>query len=272
MAAILGGDTLTELRQSLTIAESEVLGGASPRVAPFVDVRAFGSLAQRAGLALPVVDLDRATVRYADLFALVNDLRAFGAANSLNARSRTPLKREVLARAAAVYAERFSDPDGRLRATFDILWLSGWAPHESQQKPLKPGSATTRLADALKARRWFPDGFTTKGTKTHEGGVALRSPSWPCGEKSVPGGRDRGGAVKGRLGLTHELGARPELLDGLGVRILAIDERHALTFVEPDPMTRDPFDRMLLAQCQVEGLRLLTIDRALVSDPLAAKG
>ncbi|MBV8106988.1 MAG: methyltransferase domain-containing protein [Hyphomicrobiales bacterium] len=152
MAAILGGDTLTELRQSLTIAESEVLGGASPRVAPFVDVRAFGALAQRAGLALPVVDLDRATVRYADLIALLGDLRAFGAANSLNARSRRPLRRAVLARVAEVYAERFSDPDGRLRATFDILWLSGWAPHESQQKPLKPGSATTRLADALKSR------------------------------------------------------------------------------------------------------------------------
>jgi hypothetical protein len=153
LAAILGGDTLTELRQSLTIAESEVLGGASPRVAPFVDVREFGSLAQRAGLALPVVDLDRATVRYADLFALVNDLRAFGAANSLNARSRRPMRREVLVRASAVYVERFADPDGRLRATFDILWLSGWAPHESQQKPQKPGSATTRLADALKSRR-----------------------------------------------------------------------------------------------------------------------
>ncbi|MBV8442187.1 MAG: methyltransferase domain-containing protein [Hyphomicrobiales bacterium] len=152
MAAILGGDTLTELRQSLTIAESEVLGGASPRVAPFVDVRAFGALAQRAGLALPVVDLDRATVRYAGLIALLGDLRAFGAANSLNARSRRPLRRAVLARVAEVYAERFSDPDGRLRATFDILWLSGWAPHESQQKPLKPGSATTRLADALKSR------------------------------------------------------------------------------------------------------------------------
>jgi SAM-dependent methyltransferase len=153
MAAMLGGDTLTELRQSLTIAESDVLGGASPRVAPFVDVRALGSLAQRSGLALPVVDLDRTTVRYGDLIALMNDLRAFGAANSLNARSRTPLRREVLARAAAVYAERFSDRDGRLRATFDILWLSGWAPHESQPKPLKPGSATTRLADALKTRR-----------------------------------------------------------------------------------------------------------------------
>ena len=152
MAAMLGGDSLTELRQSLTIAESEILGGAAPRVAPFVDVRALGSLAQRAGLALPVVDLDRATVRYADILALMTDLRAFGAANALHARSRKPLRRDVLARAAAAYAERFADPDGRLRATFDIVWLSGWAPHESQPKPLRPGSAKVRLADALKAR------------------------------------------------------------------------------------------------------------------------
>ena len=153
MAAMLGGDTLTELRQSFTIAESEILGGASPRVAPFVDVRALGSLAQRAGLALPVVDLDRATVRYADLFALLADLRAFGGANALHARSRKPLRRDVLARAGEVYAERFADPDGRLRATFDFVWLSGWAPHESQPKPLQPGSATHRLDEALKTRR-----------------------------------------------------------------------------------------------------------------------
>ena len=150
MAAMLGGDSLTELRQSLTIAEAEILGGAAPRVAPFVDVRALGGLAQRAGLALPVVDLDRATVRYADSLSLMTDLRAFGAANALHARSRKPLRRDVLARAGAVYAERFADPDGRLLATFDILWLSGWAPHESQPKPLQPGSAKTRLADALK--------------------------------------------------------------------------------------------------------------------------
>jgi len=153
VAALVGGDTLTELRQSLTIAESEVLGGASPRVAPFVDVRALGSLMQRAGLALPVVDLDRATVRYADVFSLMKDLRDFGGANALHARSKKPLRRDILWRAAEVYAERFSDPDGRLRATFDILWLSGWAPHESQPKPLTPGSATTRLSDALKRRR-----------------------------------------------------------------------------------------------------------------------
>jgi SAM-dependent methyltransferase len=152
IAAMIGGETLTELRQSLTIAESEILGGASPRVAPFVDVRALGGLAQRAGLALPVVDLDRAAVRYPDMFALLADLRAMGSANALYARSRKPLRREVLARAAAIYAERFADPDGRLRATFDLVWLAAWAPHESQPKPLEPGSATMRLADALKHR------------------------------------------------------------------------------------------------------------------------
>ena len=153
IAAMIGGDSLTELRQSLTIAESEILGGASPRVAPFVDVRALGGLAQRAGLALPVVDLDRAIVRYPDMFALFADLRAMGAANALQARSRKPLRREVLLRAASVYAERFADPDGRLRATFDLVWLAAWAPHESQPKPLEPGSATMSLADALKGRR-----------------------------------------------------------------------------------------------------------------------
>jgi len=153
VAALIGGETLTELRQSLTIAESDVLGGASPRVAPFVDVRALGGLAQRAGLALPVVDLDRAIVRYPNMFALLADLRAMGGANALDARARNFLRREVLARAAALYAERFADPDGRLRATFDMVWLAAWAPHESQPKPLEPGSATTRLADALKGRR-----------------------------------------------------------------------------------------------------------------------
>ena len=153
VAALIGGETLTELRQSLTVAESEVLGGASPRVAPFVDVRALGQLAQRAGFALPVVDLDRAIVRYPDMFALLADLRAMGGANALEARSRKPLRREVLARAAVLYPERFADPDGRLRATFDLVWLAAWAPHESQPKALKPGSATMRLADALKGRR-----------------------------------------------------------------------------------------------------------------------
>jgi SAM-dependent methyltransferase len=153
IAAMIGGETLTELRQSLTIAESEILGGASPRVAPFVDVRALGGLAQRAGLALPVVDLDRVVVRYPDMFALFADLRAMGGASALEARSRKPLRREVLLRAAAVYSEKFADPDGRLRATFDLVWLAAWAPHESQPKPLEPGSAKVRLADALKHSR-----------------------------------------------------------------------------------------------------------------------
>jgi SAM-dependent methyltransferase len=153
VAALAGGDTLTELRQSLTFAESEILGGAAPRVAPFADVRALGALMQRAGFALPVVDADPAVARYADLFALMRDLRAFGATNALILRSRKPLRRDVLLRAAAVYAERFADPDGRLRATFDTVWLTGWAPHPSQPKPLKPGSAAMRLADALNVPR-----------------------------------------------------------------------------------------------------------------------
>jgi SAM-dependent methyltransferase len=153
LAALAGGDTLTELRQSLTIAESEVLGGAAPRVAPFAEVRALGGLMQRAGFALPVVDADPVVARYGDLFALMRDLRAFGATNALTLRSRKPLRRDVLMRAASVYAERFADSDGRLRATFDTIWLTGWAPHESQPKPLKPGSAKMRLADALNARK-----------------------------------------------------------------------------------------------------------------------
>jgi SAM-dependent methyltransferase len=150
MAALLGGDTLTELRQSFAAAEAELEGGMSPRVAPFADVRELGSLLQRAGLALPVVDVDRLTVRYASPFDLTADLRGMGATNALIERRRVPLKRTTLRRMAEIYADRFSDADGRLRATFDIVWLSGWAPHESQQQPLKPGSAKARLADALR--------------------------------------------------------------------------------------------------------------------------
>jgi SAM-dependent methyltransferase len=156
LGALAGGDTLNELRQSLTIAESEILGGAAPRVAPFADVRALGGLMQRAGFALPVVDADSVVARYDDLFALMRDLRAFGATNALTLRSRKPLRRDVLMRAASIYAERFADPDGRLRATFETVWLTGWAPHESQPKPLRPGSAAMRLADALNARKDVP--------------------------------------------------------------------------------------------------------------------
>jgi SAM-dependent methyltransferase len=150
VACILGGESLNELRQSLTAAESEILSGAAPRIAPFADVRALGALLQRAGFALPVVDLDRAVTRYGDMLALMRDLRAMGATNALIARSRAPLRRDVLFRAGEIYAERFADGDGRLRATFDMVWLAGWAPHESQQKPLKPGTAKMRLEDALR--------------------------------------------------------------------------------------------------------------------------
>ena len=151
LAALLGGETLTELRQSFAMAEAEIEGGASPRVAPFADVRDIGGLLQRAGFALPVTDLDRVTVRYASPFALMHDLRRMGAGNPLVERRRTPLRRATLMRMAQIYSERFADPDERIRATFDIIWLSGWAPHESQQKPLRPGSAKARLADALGA-------------------------------------------------------------------------------------------------------------------------
>ncbi len=150
LAAIPGGGTLQELREVLLAAESEITGGASPRVIPFPDVRDVGALLQRGGFALPVTDRETYTVRYDSLFPLMRDLRAMGMANPLTGRSRRPLSRALLLRAAELYAERFSDPDGRIRATFSIIYASGWAPHESQQKPLKPGSAKMRLADALK--------------------------------------------------------------------------------------------------------------------------
>lgn len=149
LAALVGGESLTELREAFALAESEVDGGISPRVAPFADIRDMGGLLQRAGFALPVVDSDRLTVRYESVLALMRDLRRMGATNVLSERRRAPLNRATLQRLGEIYAERFADPDGRLRATFEIVWLSGWAPHESQQKPLKPGSATHRLADVL---------------------------------------------------------------------------------------------------------------------------
>ena len=149
LAALIGGDSLTELRSAFAAAESEVEGGISPRVAPFADIRELGGLLQRTGFALPVVDSDRVTVRYDSALALMRDLRRMGATNILHERLRTPLKRSTLERVMAIYADRFADADGRVRATFEIIWLSGWVPHESQQKPLKPGSAAQRLADAL---------------------------------------------------------------------------------------------------------------------------
>ncbi|NTJ44816.1 methyltransferase domain-containing protein [Agrobacterium larrymoorei] len=150
LAAIPGSGTLQELRDVLLMAEAELLGGASPRIIPFADVRDVGALLQRAGFALPVTDTETYTVRYDSIFPLMRDLRAMGMANPLIGRSRTPLTRRFFMRAAELYAERYSDPDGRIRATFSIIYVSGWAPHQSQQKPLKPGSAKVRLADALK--------------------------------------------------------------------------------------------------------------------------
>ena len=150
LAAMIGGDTLNELRQCFAAAEAELEGGVSPRVAPFADLRDLGSLLQRAGLALPVTDVDRIVVRYDSAFALMADIRRMGASNILVERRRAPTRRATMLRMAQLYAKRFADADGRIRATFDVVWLSGWAPHESQQRPLKPGSATASLAEAVK--------------------------------------------------------------------------------------------------------------------------
>lgn len=150
LACLFAGDTLTELRQSWLAAEAAVSGGVSPRVSPMIDVRELGGLLQRAGLALPVADLDRTMVRYADAVSLIHEIRELGLSNILLGRSRTPVSRRLMGAAINHYQRNFSDPDGRVRATVDVAWITGWAPHESQQQPLKPGSAKARLADALK--------------------------------------------------------------------------------------------------------------------------
>jgi SAM-dependent methyltransferase len=150
LGCMFGGSTLTELRQVLMQAESESEGGVSPRVAPFVDIKDAGALMQRAGFALPVVDSEPLCVRYNSMFDLMRDLRAMGLTNVLTERSKRPLKRQTFMRAAELYAQNFADPDGRIRATFDVVWMLGWAPHESQQKPLRRGSAKINLAEALK--------------------------------------------------------------------------------------------------------------------------
>lgn len=152
LAVLLGGDTLLELRQSWYAAETATRGGVTPRVVPFADLRDLGGLLQRAGFALPVADVDRHAVRYPDALALMRELKAMGLANPLAERSREPVTRSLLARAAADYAARWSDPDGRVRATFELVTLTAWAPADSQPRPLKPGGAEARLADALGAR------------------------------------------------------------------------------------------------------------------------
>jgi NADH dehydrogenase [ubiquinone] 1 alpha subcomplex assembly factor 5 len=151
MAALLGGDTLIELRQALMEAEAETTGGARPRTSPVIDVAEAGGLLQRAGFALPVIDTDTITVTFPDLFALLRDLRGMGETNAL-AAMRAPLRRDTLVAAAARYAESYADADGRIPATFQIVWLTGWAPADGQQRALRPGSAAARLSDALETK------------------------------------------------------------------------------------------------------------------------
>jgi SAM-dependent methyltransferase len=150
LVAMIGGDSLTELREAFLAADLSISGGASARVAPMVQVRDGGALLQRAGFALPVADVESHTVRYANAFALFAELKALGAANPLHDRPRRPATRRLWTEAARIYHERDADPDGRIRMTLEIIWLAGWVPHESQQKPLRPGSATVRLGDVLR--------------------------------------------------------------------------------------------------------------------------
>ncbi|MBS0267691.1 MAG: methyltransferase domain-containing protein [Proteobacteria bacterium] len=152
LGALLGGETLKELREAWILAEDEMLGGASPRVALFADVRELGGLLQRAGFALPVADNDVIEVTYASPLALMQEIKAMAASNPLTERRRAPVTRGLLLRAAQIYQERFGRPGGRIPATFEIVTLTGWAPHESQQKPLRPGSAEVSLKDVLKPR------------------------------------------------------------------------------------------------------------------------
>jgi len=149
LASMFGGTTLQELREVLLAAEIETAGGASPRVSPMADVRDLGNLLQRAGFALPVADAEIITVRYETPFKLFDDLRGMAESNALNTGSKTFLRRDTLARAAELYMDRYVGDDGRIPATFEIVTLTAWAPHESQPKPLRPGSATTSLADVL---------------------------------------------------------------------------------------------------------------------------
>jgi SAM-dependent methyltransferase len=149
MGVMPGGNTLHELRQCLLEAETEITGGASPRVYPFADVKGAGALLQRAGFALPVADSETITVRYRDMFALIKDLRCMGASNALLARAHYPAKRSIFIKAAQIYLEKFGQEDGKVPATFTFIWMSGWAPADTQQKPAKRGSATVSLAKIL---------------------------------------------------------------------------------------------------------------------------
>lgn len=161
LAALFGGETLKELRACLLEAEMTEAGGVSPRVSPFADLRDAGALLQRAGFALPVADLDRITVTYETPVKLLHDLRDMGESNAVRERARGLARRNVLFRAAALYQERYGMADGRVPASFEVIYLHGWAPHPSQRKPLRPGAATTRLAAALGGEE------RTAGDRTH---------------------------------------------------------------------------------------------------------
>jgi SAM-dependent methyltransferase len=152
LAAMLGGETLSELRQALLEAELATTGGASPRISPFADLRDAGGLLQRAGFALPVVDGDRLTVGYGDILKLMHDLRGMGETNAVHDRARRFARRSTIARASELYRSRYSDDDRQLTASFQVIYLTGWAPHQTQQRALRPGSARARLADALGTR------------------------------------------------------------------------------------------------------------------------
>jgi SAM-dependent methyltransferase len=152
LGALLGGETLKELRQCLMEAELAATGGASPRVSPFADSRDAGALLQRAGFALPVTDTDTVTVQYASPLKLMRDLRGMGAANAVAGRLLKPTRRAVMLEALRLYREKFAGAEGRVPATFQVVYMIGWAPHESQQQPLKPGAFTHKLADALRTQ------------------------------------------------------------------------------------------------------------------------
>jgi hypothetical protein len=149
LAAMIGGETLFNVRDALTRAEMEITGGLSPRIAPFADKQQMGALMQRAGFALPVVDSDFITATYESLFHLMHDLRAMGEGNAVLERQKTFTRKSIFLRAQEIYAQSFADLDGRLPVQFEIIFMIGWAPHASQQKPLRPGSAQNRLAEAL---------------------------------------------------------------------------------------------------------------------------
>ncbi|MCZ2328437.1 class I SAM-dependent methyltransferase [Bartonella sp. F02] len=153
LAAMAGAGTLQELRECLMQAEIEIYGGASPRIYPFADIRDAGAILQRVGFALPVIDVEDITIRYNTMFDLMHDLKAMGMQNALVNRSKRPISKRFFLRAAEIYAKRYSDPDGRIRASFSFIWLSGWAPHKDQQKPMQPGSAQISLVDALEKQK-----------------------------------------------------------------------------------------------------------------------